>query len=85
LADRAKTLVTVVALAQFTGSTSTASTVREREIVEDQQLARSQGHVDLDVFDVEAVACEEREFGANAVELHPTKKIPINFDARKKW
>ncbi len=72
------------ALAQLTGSTDPATTVGEREVVEDEQLTGLQSNLDLNLLDLEAVVHEEREFGAQAVELHTAEKVWGNLDTREK-
>lgn len=85
LSSPAKTLVTVDPLPQLTGSTRTATAVRKRKVVEDEQLAGSQVHLDFDVRDAEAMLLEERDFGADAVELRATEKTRVSLHARKTW
>jgi hypothetical protein len=85
LSGRAETLVTVDALVQFARLTMPTSPVRESQIVENEEVAWPQRHLDLDIFDTETVVLKEREFGANAVELHSTEKIRGNLHARKTW
>jgi hypothetical protein len=59
--------------------------VGDSEVVEDKQLARAQVHLDLDVFDAEAMLLEKRDFGAEAVELRATEKIGVGLHAGKAW
>jgi hypothetical protein len=77
-------LVTEDALAQLTGSTDPATTMGEREVVEDEQLTGLQSNLDLNLLDLEAVVLEEREFGAQAVELHTAERVWVNLDTREK-
>jgi hypothetical protein len=83
LSDWAEPAMAVNPLVQLAGSTGSATTVRESEVVEHEQLPRSQVDLDLDVLYTEAVLFEERDLGAQAVELGATEKIRIGLHARK--
>jgi hypothetical protein len=78
-------LVTVDSLAHLTGSTRTATAVRKSEVVEEEQLAGAQVHLDFGVRDAEAMLLEERDFGAEAVELSATEKIGFGLHAGQAW
>jgi hypothetical protein len=75
--------VTEDALVQLSGLARTASAMRQREVVEDQQLARLQRNGDLDVPNPQAVAFEEHELGEQAVKLRPAEKIRLDLHARE--
>jgi hypothetical protein len=69
LSGWAEASVTVDPLVQLTGSACTAAAVRNSKVVEDEQFAGSQVELDLDVRDAEAMLLEERDFGAESLEL----------------
>jgi len=69
---------------QLAGPTNAPTTVRDGEIVEDEQLARRQTNLSLNVFDAQGVALEETHLRAETVELHPTQKPRVGLDTRKR-
>jgi hypothetical protein len=85
LSSWAKPLVAIDPLAQLTGSACTSTAVRQRKVVEHEQLAGLQVHFDFDLADAETMPLEEREFGAEAVELRTAEKARIALHARKTW
>lgn len=72
-------------LVQFPGPTRSATAVRQRKVVEHEQLSGSQLDLDFDVPDAEAVLGKERELGVQAVELCATEKVGVGFHAGKLW
>jgi hypothetical protein len=85
LSSWTESLMAVDPLVQLPRSTRSATAVRERKVVEHEQLPGSQVDLDFDVLDAEAVLLEEREFRAQAVELAATEKVRIGLHARKLW
>ena len=72
----------VDALVQLARPPAPAAPVRQGEVVEDEQVARSQGNLDLDGADVQAEMREEGQFGGHGVELHPAQEAGRGLDAR---
>jgi hypothetical protein len=46
-------------------------------------LSRLQGDVYRDVFDTKAVACEERQLGAQVLKLQPAEEVGVGPNARE--
>ncbi len=70
-------------LAQLSGFAGPAPAVRDRQIVEDQQLSGSQIDGDLDVVKMKAVAFKKGELGKQAVKLQPAEKARLDLHARE--
>lgn len=51
-------------------------------VVEDEQVARPQGDLDLDRLDIQAQRLEEAQLGGQIVEIHSTEKSGGGLDAR---
>ena len=83
LSGRGEGPVPVDPLVQLARPPAAATPVRQGEVVEDEQVARSQGDLDLDCVDVEPEEAEEAQLGSEIVELHPTQEAGRGLDARE--
>ena len=70
-------------LVELARPTAPAAAMGQGEVVEDEQVARSQRDLDLDGFHIQTETVEEAQLAGQIVELHPTEKTGRGLDARE--